>query len=95
MLGILTASIEAEIKTKSKCTFLTELHAVIGRNFQHGSAHPPFEEELPHPVGAGPEKGHKDGWKHLSCEEKLRELGLFRLQKRVCRGNIIVTFQYF
>jgi len=34
------------------------------------------------------------GVKHLSCEEKLKDLGLFSLEKRRLWRNIITAFQY-
>ena len=60
------------------------------------SALEPSAQERHRPVGMGPEEGRENDQRagHLSCGKRLRELGLFSLEKRRRWPDLIVAFQY-
>jgi len=93
LLGCIKRSVASRLREGilSHCSALVRPHLE--------SCHPGLEalaQERHGPVGAGPEEATKmiRGMEHLSCEERLRELGLSSMEKRRLWRDPFVTFQH-
>ncbi|KAK4831502.1 LOW QUALITY PROTEIN: hypothetical protein QYF61_018086 [Mycteria americana] len=87
--------IKSSVASRSREVILP-LHSALTPPAVLRPALEPSAQERQGPVGAGPEEATRmiRGLEPLSCEERLRELGLFSLGMRRLQEDFIVAFQY-
>ncbi|KAK4825908.1 LOW QUALITY PROTEIN: hypothetical protein QYF61_003403 [Mycteria americana] len=87
--------IKRSVASRSREVILPLYSALTPPGVQHAVLEPSAQERHG-AVGVDPEEGHEDDQKdqHLSYEDRLRELGLFSLEKTKLQGDLIGAFQY-
>uniref|UniRef100_A0A672UE77 Reverse transcriptase domain-containing protein n=1 Tax=Strigops habroptila TaxID=2489341 RepID=A0A672UE77_STRHB len=88
--------IKSSMTSRSKEVVLPLYSALVRLHLEHSVVLVPSTLEGHGAVGASPEEATRviKGLEHLPYEDRLRELGLFSLEKRRLRGDLIAAFQY-
>jgi len=89
--------IKSSVASRAREGILALCSALVRPHLEScGGAMGPSAQDIHGLVGLHPEEATKmiRRLEHLCCEERLREMGLFSLEKRRLQGDLTVAFQY-